>query len=120
VNVRTVFATLVVVASLVTMPPVYAFGGERSPGDDLEGDGNRLERKREWRERRRGFWQWERGRDWREDDYPPHRWYYGPPAVWQDRWRFQDPWEMHDRCMYWHADPVWCYRFAPGTRYRMW
>jgi hypothetical protein len=88
-----------------------AQAGERSPGDDLKNDGNRLGRQREWREQWHGW-----KRDWQYYTRPPSFYgYYDQPFFPRPRLRrrYVDPWARYDRCMWKYNDPYYCEPYVP-------
>jgi hypothetical protein len=58
------------------------------------------------------WWQWERGIDWKLDDFPPHQ--TTKIADPRPGLSWNDPWEMWDRCQWWFRDRSFCARFVPS------
>jgi hypothetical protein len=96
----------IIVGCMAMLCVPTATAGERSPGDDLKNDGNRLGRQRARRRERRDWkrqWQYTR----------PYRFYDEAPFFPSfPRRRYVDPWAAYDRCVWKYGDPYACERFV--------
>ena len=77
--------------------------GQRSPGNDLNGDGGPASRRNWYYQQRGGLPQY----DWRWRRPPQFGW---PP----NQFRPANPWVPYQRCMYRYNRPRFCQQFIPG------